>query len=234
MSVPTFRQLGWDSVKLNVYARTQLALESAARTVGNDSWMRIMKSYATKWAFRHPSTPDFLREVESASPEVAAALGRSWQGAPTYDYAVTSATARKLDGPAGYTGSGASTKFVPPKDEKDLPKPVLWESEAVVRRLGDGVWPVIVELRFEGKHVIRRSWDGSDRWIRFRATGAKLVSATVDPDRNLVLDVNVLNNGRLVEPDPEAAGWLAHRLRFWSQNLLELFALVAVTAGGLP
>jgi hypothetical protein len=104
----------------------------------------------------------------------------------------------------------------------------------VVRRLGDGVWPVTVELRFEGNHVVRRTWDGSDRWIRFRATGAKLVSATVDPDRSLLLDVNVLNNGRLVEPDSGPACWLSHRLRFWSQNLLELFALVAVTGGGLP
>jgi hypothetical protein len=93
---------------------------------------------------------------------------------------------------------------------------------------------VAVELRFEGNHVVRRTWDGSDRWVRFRTTGAKLVSVTVDPDRNLLLDVNVLNNGRLVEPDSRPAGWLSHRLRFWGQNLLELFALLAVTAGGLP
>jgi len=234
MAVPTFRQLGWDSVKVNVYSKTQLALESAARTAGNDAWMRIMKSYATHWAFRHPTTQDFLREVHEVSPTVEAALGRAWQGAPTYDYAVESASAHRLDGPAGYTGEGTSLKFVPPKEIKDLPKPVLWESETVVRRLGDGVWPVAVELRFEGNHVVRRTWDGSDRWVRFRTTGAKLVSVTVDPDRNLLLDVNVLNNGRLVEPDSRPAGWLSHRLRFWGQNLLELFALLAVTAGGLP
>ena len=229
MSVPTFRQLGWDFVKLNVYSRTELALESAARTAGDAVWMRVMKSYATRWAFRHPTTADFLREVKEASPAVAAALAGAWQGAPTYDYAVTSATSRKKDGPAGYAGSGGAAKFVPPREEKELPRPLVWESEAIVRRLGDGVWPVTVELRFEGNHVVRKEWDGSDRWVRYRTTGARLVSATVDPDRRLLLDVNVLNNGRLVDPDPGPADWLAHRLRFWSQNLLELFALVAVT-----
>ncbi len=237
MSVPTFRQLAWSSVQVNAYSRTQLALESAARTAGNDVWMRMMKGYAVRWAFRHPATQDFLREVRGASPAVASALEMAWQGAPTYDYAVESASTWPLDGPAGYAGGGVSPKFVPPMkapEKEDRGKPARWESEALVRRLGDGVWPVTVELRFEGNHVVRRTWDGSDRWIRYRTTGARLVSATVDPDRRLLLDVNVLNNGRLVEPDPRPAGWLAHRLRFWSQNLLELFALLAVTAGAMP
>jgi hypothetical protein len=234
MATATWRQLGWASVRLNVYAKTALLLESARRTAGPAVWDRIMKTYATRWAFRHPRTNDFLQVVREISPGTDRLIERAWQGAQTWDYAVDSAKSVKRDGPAGFFGEGASTKFVPTRSGKDLPKPVLWESEAVVRRLGDGVWPVTVELRFEGGHVVRRSWDGEDRWVRLRATGAKLVSATVDPDRTLLLDVNVLNNGRRVDDDKAPGRWLAHRLRFWSQNLLECFALLASTAGGLP
>ena len=233
MAVPSYRQLGWDDVKRNAYGKTALLLESAARTAGREAWDRALKTYATRWAFKHPTTRDFLDAVRDMAPAVEKPLALGFSGAQTWDYAVVSATSKRLDGPPGYFGDGASMKFREPKEAADAKGAALWQSDAVVRRLGDGVWPVTVELRFEGKHVVRREWDGTDRWIRFRATGPRLVSVTVDPDRKLLLDLNVLNNGRLVDLDPAPAGWLSHRLRFWGQNLLELFALLAVSAGGV-
>ena len=101
-----------------------------------------------------------------------------------------------------------------------------YESVVVVRRMGEAVWPVDVELIFAGGHVFRTVWDGKDRWMRYRATGPRLLSARVDPDRKLLLDVNVLNNGMTVEKDARAASPWAMRLRFWAQNALEFFALL--------
>jgi len=129
-------------------------------------------------------------------------------------------------------GDGAGQKWAAPA-KADTTKAKTWESVVVVRRMGEAVWPVDVELSFEGGHVVRRTWNGADRWIRYRCTGPKLLAARVDPDRKLLLDANLLNNGLKAEPDKRAAYVWASRLRFWAQNVLEFFALLGF-AGAAP
>jgi hypothetical protein len=47
---------------------------------------------------------------------------------------------------------------------------------------------------------VREHWDGKDRWTRFTyAKKAKLVSAEVDPDHKVWLDVDFYNNSRLAQ-----------------------------------
>ncbi len=91
----------------------------------------------------------------------------------------------------------------------------------LVRRRGEVLLPVDVELRFEGGARDRRAWDGQDRWIRYRVTRPeRLLSAHVDPDGKLALDVDALNDAKRVEPDGRAsAQWTARGL-FWVQQLL--------------
>jgi hypothetical protein len=48
------------------------------------------------------------------------------------------------------------------------------------------------------------------------------VSATVDPEDHLKLDVNRLNNGRRVEPDGRASARWGSRFVFWLQQILAL------------
>ena len=79
-----------------------------------------------------------------------------------------------------------------------------------------------------------RRWDGRGEWVRYRATGPRLLAAVVDPRRTCLLDGNRWNDGLATEPDPTAARAWSHRLRFLAQNLLELFALLAGAPGGLP
>ena len=51
------------------------------------------------------------------------------------------------------------------------------------------------------------------------------MSATVDPEEQLVLDVNRLNNARRAEPDGRAAARWGTRLVFWLQQVLALAGL---------
>ena len=73
------------------------------------------------------------------------------------------------------------------------------------------------------------SWDGRERWARFRYAGAaKVVRATVDPDGKIALDVKPANNAWIDEAGParRAATKWASRFLFWLQNLLELQLLI--------
>ncbi len=226
---PTFRQLDALAVRVNAYNKTALVLASCERTLGEKTWGKVLKTYATRWAFRHPTTADFRAVVrEIAGPSADDLLSQTWDSTGTIDYAVTRADTRRITPPAGYFGEGTG-KFSPAK------KPDAssgWESVVVVRRLGEAIWPTDVELQFEGGQKVRRAWDGKDRWIRYRATGPKLLAARVDPDGKDLLDVNPLNNGLKAEEDPAPARVFSGRIRFWAQNVLEFFALPG--AGALP
>jgi hypothetical protein len=79
----------------------------------------------------------------------------------------------------------------------------------------------------DGRTVTER-WDGRDRWARFRYQGAKVVRATVDPDRKIAIDVDPSNNEWVSDEGParRAATKWAARYLLWLQDLLELHAAV--------
>jgi hypothetical protein len=221
-SVPTFRGLDSRGVRVNAYTKTALTLASAERTLGEDVWGRVLKTYAQRFAFRHPTAADFRGVVREVGGEGADRLFReAWETTHTFDYAVSVAQTKKMAPPVGWVGEGEKRKFAARAKGGGL---VRYESSVVVRRMGEAVWPVDVELRFKGGRSVRKSWDGVARWVRYRAVGPRLLEAVVDPDRKCLLDVNVLNNGRRTEPDRGTASAATHRLRFWAQNLLELAA----------
>jgi hypothetical protein len=228
---PTFRDLDGRAVGMNAYTKTALVLASAERTLGERTWSRVMKTYATRFAWKHPTSADFRGVVkEVAGPGADALFSETWDSTESIDYAVSSLTAKRIEAPVGYVGDGADRKYAGPAKPEG---PARWESVAVVRRLGGAVWPMEVLLRFENGRVMKCTWDGKGRWIRYRATGPKLVEATVDPDRKCLLDVDRLNNGLSVSPEKAPACAASSRLRFWLQNLLELAASLGF-AGALP
>lgn len=227
---PTWAVLDEASMRAAAYSRTALLLESVARTTGDPPLFAALKEYARRFAFRHPSTADLLGVVgEVAGPEARDLLERAWSSAGAVDYAVALASTVAAEAPSGWIGDGPGRAWHAPGNGAPG-----WESTVVVRRLGAVAWPVEVELRFAGGRVVTRRWDGRGEWVRYRATGPRLVSATVDPRRACLLDGNRLNDGLRTSPDPTAARAWGHRLRFLAQNLLELFSLLALAPGGAP
>jgi len=80
-------------------------------------------------------------------------------------------------------------------------RPGTYRTQVVVRRYGEGVFPVDVKLVFENKEDVRWHWDGRDRWKMFEITKpSRAAFAQVDPDRVLLLDVRYTNNSMALEP----------------------------------
>jgi hypothetical protein len=85
----------------------------------------------------------------------------------------------------------------------------------VVRRIGDGIFPVDVRLVLENKEEIRWHWDGRDRWKSFEVVRpARAAYVQVDPDHVLLLDLNYTNNSASTTPKAAAAA------RKWSLTWL--------------
>jgi hypothetical protein len=83
-----------------------------------------------------------------------------------------------------------------------------------LRRKGDFVLPVTVEVVFEDGTRLREHWDGADRWTRFSYTRtAKIASVEIDPGHVVPLDRNLFNNSttmswNTVPADKLTAIWL--------------------------
>jgi hypothetical protein len=100
------------------------------------------------------------------------------------------------------------------------------DSSVVIRRYGDGIFPISVRVTFGDGSTVLEPWDGRDPWHAF--TYRKPVGVTtveVDPDRVLLLDVNVTNNSWTSQPKAEAAArkWSVRWLT-WVEELLLSYA----------
>jgi hypothetical protein len=124
-----------------------------------------------------------------------------------------------------------------------------WRATVLVRRRGAVALPTALRLEYEGGAtqtiaLHAREYPGTDveaaplvgdrgagepwlgPWKRIELVGEqRLVSATLDPEDRLALDVNRLNNSRRVEPDARAAAHWGVRWVFWLQQVLAMVGL---------
>jgi aminopeptidase N len=206
-----------------VYGKMSLALSTMERMVGRAAMDRLLKTYATEFRFRHPTTPDFLAVARRVT-------GRDWAGffdravfaAGTVDFAVARAESRPAEPAAGWIETaGRATEIAPPASR---PEKGPWETDVLVERRGDVAIPVEIRLDFAGKKSYSTTWNGEARWLRLHVdAGPKLLRALVDPDEKLLLDADRNNNGWIVRGNAAAANLWTARAFFWAENAIDLF-----------
>lgn len=192
----------------NSYSRSTLTLRTLEGLLGDETMARVMRTYAERFRFRHPSSDDFYAVAQEVSGrDLRWFFDQTVERPGIVDYEVASVESVQAPEPPG----------VAVKDRKARP----WESTVVVRRRGEVMLPVDVELRFEGGARDRRAWDARDRWVRYRVTRPeRLLSAHLDPDRKIPLDVAAINDAKRVDPDGRASARWSSSFLFWVQQIL--------------
>jgi hypothetical protein len=217
-----------DSYGVNAYGKPALTLQTLEGLVGDATMTRILRTYARKYRFAHPTSADFIATVnEVTGRDWRWYFDQTWYSAEECDYAVSVKSERAraaqgyVDGPSGPVLREAAG------NEKDDARP--YESEVTVRRLGGVRLPVELRVDFADGGSVRETWDGQYRWARFRYRGPqRVVAATVDPERRIAIDVDPGNNGWMEEHGQArraATKWTA-RFLFWFQHLLEMQAML--------
>jgi hypothetical protein len=203
------------------YSKPELTLRTLEHYLGREVMARIMRTYHERWRFRHPSSDDFYAvATELSGRDLTSFFRQTVEGSGIVDYEVASVTAHRESPPAGLIGAGAGARLVGEMDVDRL-GPARYENRVLVRRLGSVVLPVDILLRYEGRSPERIRWDGQDTWKNItRHDSHRLVSAELDPEQRLTLDVSRLNNGKRVDPSSRVAATWAARWMFWVQNLL--------------
>ncbi len=99
----------------------------------------------------------------------------------------------------------------------------LYHSTVHVRRLGEFIFPVELQMIFADGDTVTEKWDGKARWHKFSVTRpSRLLSATIDPENKILLDVQLTNNSRTLESSSRGTNKLTARLLFWTQFFLDM------------
>lgn len=124
----------------------------------------------------------------------------------------------------GTRDQGPGTGELEEEEEREEPK--RYRNVVVVERRGDFRVPTEVVIHLDDGSERREPIDGQRRWWRFDWEDERqVVSAEVDPQRLLLLDVDFSNNSRVREPEHSGIDRVSARAVFLAQNLLELIGL---------
>ena len=144
------------------------------------------------------------------------------------DYTVKVETRRVARLRGWFEGADGDLAPAPPPEQNEDAVASEWESRVTVIRKGGVRMPVEVRVELEDGRSIDERWDGRERWVRFRYTGAKVVAAVVDPRGKIAIDIDRANNEWIAsrgQARRSATKWAA-RWMFWLQNFLELQMVV--------
>ena len=197
------------------YSKTALWLHTLERQIGWARLRRGLSAFFERARFTHPAPGDLFRALsESAGQDLTWFFDQVHGSSNTVDYAIGH-LATSDAGPRGLVDTGGAPRFADGSARR-----ATWRTEVVVRRLGEATLPVDVLVGFADGSTARERWDGRDRWklLTYDRPSAA-VSAEVDPDRVLLLDVNRTNNSRHLDPPTAKAGrqW-AGRWWIWLQD----------------
>ena len=183
------------------YAKTALWLHTLERLLGWETMQRIMSTYFARWAFGHPKPQDFFAIVNEVSGrDMTWFFDQVYRTSNVFDYGVDAFSSEPA-AERGYVGEGNARTFAGGPDRGGP-----FRTTVVVRRYGEGLFPVDVRVVFENKEEARWRWDGRDRWKMFEIEKPVRASfAQVDPDHVLLLDVNYTNNSVTLAPRTKQA-----------------------------
>ncbi len=221
-----------DSYGVNSYAKPGLVLTTLQNYLGREKMQQIMRAYVEGWRFRHPKSRDFFNVAnEVAGEDLNGFFDQAFYSNATLDYSVDRVFTREIKKGEGFdfefsvaapdstmsNGKSESNDSVAAKG-----KPKMYESGVYVRRLGAFKFPVEIVATFEGGEKVREKWDGQELWKKFTYVKPnKLVSAAVDPDNKIPLDLNYTNNSKAVKGSSLGVNKLSARWLFWMQFLLD-------------
>lgn len=201
------------------YGKTATLLATLQGMIGQETMDEAMRTYFQRFRFKHPTTEDFLRTIEQVAVARGKATATTQDGPPpltitgmlddTSVPAVNSSLRPFLDQAVygtqvmDYSIDGVTSEPASDNDKK------LVHSIVNLRRKGDFILPVTMEVVFDDGTRLREHWDGVDRWTRFNYTrNAKIVSVELDPDHVVPLDRNLFNNSTTTRWNPVPANKL--------------------------
>jgi len=216
-----------DGYYLNTYDKPALVMTTLENLLGAETMDRVLKTWAHRYRFAHPTTRDFVALVDEVTGgDWSAFFQETFYSSGLCDYAAVVEQEESREARGFVDDAGRFVSVDTPRAKGRTP---TWDAVVTFERRGEVRLPVELRIELADGRVVRESWDGRDTWKRFVLRGgAKVKRALVDPDAKLAIDVNRANNVWRDEDglaDRAAARWSARYL-FWLQMLLEMHTVL--------
>ncbi len=245
---PAWKYYSANSYSSMSYSKPGLLLLTLQNLVGRETMNRILRTWFERWQFKHPRTADFIAVVNEISGiNFSQFFDQALRSTAVFDYSVSEIDSREVKEASGFDfcsadsaaavpsadtlaagGSAPDTASLRQKADPDTTgkaakKKKLYDSTVKVRRLGEFIFPVELQMIFADGDTLYEKWNGVERWHQFSVTRpARLVSATIDPENKILLDVQLTNNSRILERSSRGFNKLTARILFWSQFFMDM------------
>ena len=213
LSRPSYQDMNIGAYGGVTYGKTATMLLTLESVIGEKTLQKALRTYFMKYRFTHPTQEDFLRTVNEVAGQD---LGWYWQqavyGTQVLDYRVRKAESVRLD----WANEDAA-------DEQKGVTP--YQTNILLQRLGDFIFPVTVEIKFDNGETVREKWDGVDRWKRFvYSKKAQMLSVEIDPDHQITMDRDYLNNSIATEAHRGAIMKISTHWTFLTQFFAQMLS----------
>lgn len=216
------------SYHLITYNKTASWLKTLEGLVGWDTMNEIMRTYFMRWRFKHPCANDFIaivNEVVTKNHGDRFGENMNWYfdqvlyGSDVCDYKVAAIRNRSTQEPWGIFTDKTDWGYPDEEADKDS---TIYNAKVILHRLGEVKLPVDVKVDFDDGSSIIEQWDGQERSFEFNYRGTrKVVSAKVDPENKIDIDLNFNNNSYTVEPQTTALEKYAAKFMLLIQNIMQ-------------
>ena len=229
-------QPGWmfsnSNFKPLIYSKTATTLRTVEQLIGTEKMDALLQTYFERWKFKHPRGTDFLAVLKEKMAEeadsvfarnVVGLFEKSIYGAFALDYAVRSISNENLLAPQGVFGEKSDNFTYKSGNEA---RKML--STVMVSRNGDWVFPVELQVIFEDGSTQTVYWSGEEGLKTFEFSGtSKIVSAQIDPNQKISLDLDLNNNSLTLKPASASMWKYSAKATFWIQTLFQTLSFLS-------
>ncbi len=221
------------------YFKAAFMLLTLENHLGEEKMQAVIRAYYERYKFKHPTSRDFVNIVNEVT-----GMNYNWYfdqvlyGTGVLDYKIDRISSKQLfqdeEGVFGNplqieeTQEDSSDSSRNDLSEVDSTRKdqKLYESKVIVAREGEVIFPVDILVRFDNEDELREKWDGKERFVVYKYESEnQVVSAEVDPEKQILLDINFLNNGKTVKTPRAAIYKYSIRWFFWMQNFLHFITI---------
>lgn len=191
----TIARPGWEfkgGFKSLIYAKTATALKTMERIVGSDVMDDIVQTYFEAHKFTHPKEAD-LRKIIN---EVLRKHESNFDVDKFLDQVLH------------------STHSI------DFKMVDIDNSDSTIKAVREGDFEIDTEVlvTFADESTKRIEWDGTQKELNYTfKSSSDIISAHIDPDQKIYLDLNLNNNSLTIDPNKKTLYKYAAKLGHWMQ-----------------
>lgn len=203
-------QLAEEHYGMLTYQKTATWLRTLEGLLGRPLMDEALRTYFSRWQFRHPRGQNFIDVVNELVPRRT-----GFRYGPDMNFFFEQVL---------YGDQVCDYELYEVRNRKQGSE---YRSTITVYRRGDARMPVEVLVRFSDGKELMLHWDGKSRTRTFTLQqSAQVVWARVDPKQKIYMDINFNNNSYALSPSSAPAAKYAAKLTFWVQNWMQWLALL--------